>query len=61
VSITLISNDLPSSFLSGEVTAENSEHDFPRDPTDVSSIVVGQSTDMTTPTDHETRFRMQLL
>jgi hypothetical protein len=57
----LISNDLPSSFLSGEVTPENSEHDFPNDPADVSSIAVGQSTDTTMPTDHETRFRMQVM
>ena len=57
----LISNDLPSSFLSGEVTPENSEHDFPHDPADISSIAVGQSTATTTPTDYETRFRMQVM
>ena len=57
----LISNDLPSSFLSGEVTPENSEHDFPHDPADISSIAAGQSTATTTPTDYETRFRMQVM
>ena len=57
----LISNDLPSSFLSGEVTPENSEHDFPHDPADISSVAVGQTTDTTTPADHETRFRMQVM
>jgi hypothetical protein len=56
----LISNHLPSSFLSGDLTPENSEHDFPNDPSDMSSIVAGQSTDMFAPSDNQTKFRMQL-
>lgn len=56
----LISNHLPSSFLSGDLTPENSEHDFPHDPSDMSSIVAGQSTDMFAPSDNQTKFRMQV-
>jgi hypothetical protein len=56
----LVSSDLPPSFLSGDITPENSEHDFPHDPADISSIAVRQATDIRAHPDHETKFRMQV-
>ncbi|KAL7553767.1 hypothetical protein ACHAWF_017089 [Thalassiosira exigua] len=50
----LVSNDLPSSFLSGVVAAENTLHDFPHDPSDIScTTAVVSDEQMTT-------FRLQM-
>jgi len=52
----LVSSDLPSSFLSGVVTGENTSHDFPHDPSDISSIATERTTGMST----DQVFRMQM-
>jgi len=51
----LVSSDLPSSFLSGGINAENTSHDFPHDPSDISCK---QSSTMSS--EHITTFRMQI-
>ena len=53
----LVSSDLPSSFLAGEVTPESTSS-FPHDPTDISSLAGAK--DNSSNTDEVTKFRMQI-